>query len=50
MPPALCKPEQGELQVVVSAVCYRIIESLELEGTSEGRLVQLHCIEQGHHS
>jgi len=27
----------------------RIIESLELEGTSEGHLVQLLCNEQGHH-
>ena len=29
---------------------YRIIEYSELEGTSEGHLVQLPCNEQGHHS
>ena len=28
----------------------RVIEPLELEGTSEGKLVQLPCNEQGHHS
>jgi len=28
----------------------RIIESVELKGTSEGNLVQLPCNEQGHHS
>ena len=29
---------------------HRITGSLELEGTSEGHLVQLTCNEQGHHS
>jgi len=39
---------------VTTVLCYvtilSIVESLELEGTSEGHLVQLSCNEQGHHS